>query len=273
MWRQRIISPGATAHPPPLCTAHSSLCTLSTTVRWLPVTISSATVGSTTTNPSCSAKNPNVIATGRWCNARGTGSRTSAGCTVTRWVSGLTVASGRRNESSAAFAASEAAPTMFPHASRTCTSTLTCQTRRPANTHSDSTSTAPVSRMARSSTTASSDALSPGRPASKLGDAMGENSTLMVTVPSLLRAPVGGSSLALTTASTRVCPRLTSHTPSVGPKRYDTGRASKGPRPSTRSSFSRSAVKMNARSLALISRSSPFAILDVRRGLGRGVGT
>ena len=135
------------------------------------------------------------------------------------WVSGLTVASGLRNDSIAALAASEAAPAMFPHASITCTSHRTCHTLRPASTHSDSTSTAPVSRIARSRTLASSCASSPGLPGSKFGDAMGENSTLMLILPSLLRAPEGCSSLALTTASTRVSPRRTSHIPSFGPNR------------------------------------------------------
>ena len=59
----------------------------------------------------------------------------------------------------------------------------------------------------------------PGRPGSKLGEAMGENSTLMETLPSLERPPLGCSSVALTTASTRVCPRVTSHCPSRGPNR------------------------------------------------------
>mmetsp|Transcript_6999 Transcript_6999/g.28820 ORF Transcript_6999/g.28820 Transcript_6999/m.28820 type:complete len:215 (+) Transcript_6999:245-889(+) len=212
-----MISPGATAHPPPLCTAQSSSCALSTTTISPPATVSSLIVGSTMSTPSCSSKNPKVTATGRCRRASGIGSRVSAECTTTRRVSGETVASGRRNESNAAAAASELAPTTLPHASSTCTSHRTCQTCFPASTQSDSTSTAPVSRMARSSTTATSDASSPGRPGSKLGEAMGENSTLMETLPSLERPPLGCSSVALTTASTRVCPSVTSHCPSRGP--------------------------------------------------------
>ncbi len=46
----------------------------------------------------------------------------------------------------------------------------------------------------------------PGRPASKLGDAMGLSSTLMRREPSLGRSGNGGSRAAVTTVMTRVSP-------------------------------------------------------------------
>ena len=78
-----------------------------------------------------------------------------------------------------------------------------------------------------------------GRPGSKAGEAMGENSAKNCSRPSAGRSGYGSTSSAVATTSTLVSPRLTSTLPPSLPSAMWSGRGSSGRRPSTRTFFSR----------------------------------
>jgi hypothetical protein len=159
---------------------------------------------------------------------------------------------GSRRCRSAARAARTAASVRLPRWSMTVMSQRTDHTPLFGTTQSASTSIAWLLRMARSSSLVSSTAASLGRPGSKTGEAIGENSTENCSTPSAGRSWYGSTSSAVAVASSRVWPSRNSHVPgTVAPNSMWRGRTSSSRRPSTRKPFS-SARRMNASSLLLM---------------------
>ena len=139
----------------------------------------------------------------------------------------------------------------LPRWSMTVMSQRTDHTRLFGTTQSASTSIAWLLRMARSRSLVSSTAASLGRPGSKTGEAIGENSTENCSSPSAARSWYGSTSSAVAVASSRVWPSRNSHVPGTAPNSMWIGRTSSSRRPSTRKPFS-SARRMNASSLLLM---------------------
>ncbi|BAU00675.1 hypothetical protein VIGAN_10228800 [Vigna angularis var. angularis] len=127
-------------------------------------------------------------------------------------------------------------------------STRMAHTSLPESTQSDSVSMARLSRRPRSTTRPSSTADSAGRPGSKEGSAMGENSVKMEREPSLGLSLYGLTSWAETKVTTWVWPKWTSAEPSCLASLMVSLRWSEGRRPSTRRS-DRRAASMNLLSL------------------------
>ena len=173
---------------------------------------------------------------------------------------------GSRRCRSAASAARTAASVRLPRWSMTVMSQRTDHTRLLGTTQSASTSIAWLLRMARSSSLVSSTAASLGRPGSKTGEAIGENSTENCSNPSAGRSWYGSTSSAVAVASTRVWPSRNSHVPgTAAPNSMWIGRTSSSRRPSTRKPFS-SARRMNASSLLLMASERGCCMLPAAGG-------
>mmetsp|Transcript_22080 Transcript_22080/g.58299 ORF Transcript_22080/g.58299 Transcript_22080/m.58299 type:complete len:259 (+) Transcript_22080:3-779(+) len=211
----------STGMPPGLCRQHSSPCWFTAIDSEPHMATSSRRLGSAThvvsasLLPGAGAKSAKVTGTGRWWTLSGTGTRSSAVKTLAAppW----TLTSAFRKWSSAQSAATEHTSPRFPSSSRARTSTRMLQTFWPPTMHSASASTALLPLMSRSTKLETAVAFAEGRPTSKLGEAIGPNSTWKAIRPSFGRSGGGVTISPEQTARARVGPNETSTSPCTTP--------------------------------------------------------